>query len=521
MLDCLLRQASVAVRVSRRGGSDLGRALSKLCSSETSLRSLGEAATVLSQTLVGSSLIPASVRLPDSPLADAASWQDVSASTISPDITASRIKWELPPTFDPLPYLPARLQAAFIDPESLRLPQEDWPAPPPPARVHASQAELESLLAKLDAAGALALVSRSEVPDWSEACGLFRVAKDADHDRLILNPTVVNGRMRSIADATLRLGAGFLLTRIVLDSHEWLELCSDDLREFYYTFQVSRARARRNVLRVVLRDSFARTLSCWSSDLAGSAVCPALSVLAMGDNLAVEIAQSAHEGLLRSVGALEPSERVVARRPLPRGPFYEMLNIDDHTSLLRVSHAGTSHSAVASSSERRDLLAFEASEREYKRVGLVQHQGKRTRRATHATLVGAEVEGRIGVISAPLVRLCALTRLTLLQCQLPRTTLGILQSLVGSWTQAFLYRRPLLSVFTKIFVFISSLEGHDPAEPLVLPPYIRDELLLCCALGPFAKTNLRARSSSFLYGTDASLVKGAVVRAAVEEPVSR
>ena len=155
----------------------------------------------------------------------------------------------------------------------------------------------------------------------------------------------------------------------MLDSREWLELCSDDLREFYYTFRVSHTRARRNVLRAVLRESFARTLSCWSPDLAGSAVCPALAVLAMGDNLAVEVAQSAHEGLLRSVGALEPSERVVARRPLPRGPFYEMLNIDDHTGLMRVSHAGTSRSAVASSSERRDLRAFEASEAEYQRVG--------------------------------------------------------------------------------------------------------------------------------------------------------
>ncbi len=137
MLDCLLRQASVAVRVSRRGGSDLGRALSKLCASETSLRSLGEAATALSETLVGSSLIPASLRLPDTPLADAAAWRDVSASTVSLDITASRIKWELPPTFDPRPFLPAPLQAAFDDPESLRLPREDWPPAPPPARVHA------------------------------------------------------------------------------------------------------------------------------------------------------------------------------------------------------------------------------------------------------------------------------------------------------------------------------------------------------------------------------------------------
>eukprot|EP00969_Alexandrium_andersonii_P251975 11137106-Alexandrium_andersonii.AAC.1 len=52
----------------------------------------------------------------------------------------------------------------------------------------------------------------------------------------------------------------------------------------------------------------------------------------MGGNLAVEIANSAHEGVLKKLcGALRPDEQIIYKRPFPRGPFYEMLNIDDHT----------------------------------------------------------------------------------------------------------------------------------------------------------------------------------------------
>ncbi len=319
MIASLLRQASIAVRVSRKGDSDLGRALSKLCSAETSLRSLGDAVSALSQTMVGSSLIPSSVRLPDDDsLTDAACWRDVSAATVDLEVQASQIKWALPPSFDPEPFLPPDLLAAYRDPEVLRLPRDSWPDPLPPARVHASRADLEALVRKLDEAGALSLIPRDEVADWDEACGLFRVAKDAEHDRLILNPTVINSRMSSLSRSTKRLGVGFLLTRLELAEGEWYELSSDDLREFYYTFRVTEARARRNVLRTTLSDSFARTLRAWRPDLAGRTLRPALAVLATGDNLAVEIAQSAHEGLLRSIGALQPECRLIGRQPVPR-----------------------------------------------------------------------------------------------------------------------------------------------------------------------------------------------------------
>ena len=223
VLTCIYRQVSVAVRTSRRGSSDLGRALSKLCSAETSLRSLGEGVHILSQTLIGSSGIPTSLRNPSDSSADliaATGWPDVSSSALDLNVQASRIKWELPPSFDPRPFLPADLSAYFDDPELLRLASADWVPDLVPAKVHATRPELELLLTKLDAAGALILIDRAEVSDWDEACGLFRVPKDADHDRLILNPTVINSRMETFSRSTKRLGVGFLLTRLDLEEGE-------------------------------------------------------------------------------------------------------------------------------------------------------------------------------------------------------------------------------------------------------------------------------------------------------------
>ena len=54
------------------------------------------------------------------------------------------------------------------------------------------------------------------------------------------------------------------------------------------------------------------------------------------DNAAVEIANSAHECLLKSFCALRPSEHVIHELPFPRKPYVDMLNIDDHASLQKL-----------------------------------------------------------------------------------------------------------------------------------------------------------------------------------------
>ena len=94
---------------------------------------------------------------------------------------------------------------------------------------------------------------------------------------------------------------------------------------------------------------------------------------AMGDNMAVEIANAAHEGVLRSFGALPPREQAVHRAPLPRGSFVEMFGIDDHAGFQNMSWSGTA--PRPDDPARRGRQAFAACDRGHPWVGLVRHPG--------------------------------------------------------------------------------------------------------------------------------------------------
>eukprot|EP00974_Lingulodinium_polyedra_P113098 10947168-Lingulodinium_polyedra.AAC.1 len=147
----------------------------------------------------------------------------------------------------------------------------------------------------------------------------------------------------------------------------------------------------------------------------------------MGDNLAVEIANSAHEGVLkRLAGGLREDEQIVHRSPFPRGPFYEMLNIDDHTGLQVV---GPGAGPPAAAAPRRDRELFARCDEVYAQVGLVQHPGKKTRCARRKVAIGAEIDGTRGLVSAPAIRTTALARLTLQQVILGRSTPALFVSI--------------------------------------------------------------------------------------------
>ena len=196
------------------------------------------------------------------------------------------------------------------------------------------------------------------------------------------------------------------------------------MREFYYTFKVSSARARRNALAAVCDAEDFREFACWDPALAGRRVVPALAALAMGDSLAVELAQASHLGLLQQeVGACRASELVVYRAPFPRGPFWEILAIDDHVGIQAVSPATLP-------SARRDREVFQKADTVYPAVGLCQHP-KKIREADNHTVVGGEIERRFCTIAAPRLRTAVLIALTLEQIRLRTSTPRLFACLVS------------------------------------------------------------------------------------------
>lgn len=188
------------------------------------------------------------------------------------------------------------------------------------------------------------------------------------------------------------------MAKVQLSEGQVLRISADDLAEMYYTFKVPEIRARRNCLRMVFQHHELQHLSCYDPSIHhGKKLYISLSALAMGDSLAVEIAQQAHHQVLfQLAGAMRDSERVCYRRCFPRGPFFELLAIDDHIGLQIVSWEDFKNQKPA-----RDTEVFKRAESAYRQVGLVQHQKKKRRCVTEGTFLGSEVDGKVGRVSAP------------------------------------------------------------------------------------------------------------------------
>lgn len=242
---------------------------------------------------------------------------------------------------------------------------------------------------KWDERGACRVVAASQVAPI-ETVGLFCVPKDAEWDRLKLNPTVINSRCYGYSSYTKTLAPGYLIASIQLHPDENLLISSDDLCEFYYTFKVSARRAQRNAIGLVFHGSELQHLKWFDPALRDSQCYICLGTLAMGDALAVEIAQQSHFNLLRTLaGSMKGDEVLQYRLPCPRGPFYELLTIDDHIGLQRVKRGQPPEELC----QTRAHEVFAASERAYKEVQLTAHPGKRQRQVEHATVLEAEVLG--------------------------------------------------------------------------------------------------------------------------------
>ena len=103
--------------------------------------------------------------------------------------------------------------------------------------MHCSKDEFLELVHRWDKLGACRLI-RADQKDFDEAVGIFCVAKDSSHDRLIINPKTINSRMWTISDYTRELAPGCLLGLLRLQPHEIYRFSADDLSDFYYTFCV-------------------------------------------------------------------------------------------------------------------------------------------------------------------------------------------------------------------------------------------------------------------------------------------
>ena len=192
---------------------------------------------------------------------------------------------------------------------------------------------------------------------------MFKVEKDVWWDRLIFNPTVSNSRCWSFSQFTKMLGQGYGLCRFILRDNQYLRISIDDLRDMYYTFLASYKMSLHNTLNVSFKGRDFKGFNAWRPELDDCAVLPGLVGLAMGFLLAVEIAQASHLGVLQKLAhCCRPAELVSGHLPIPRSDFVELLTIDDHLGLQKVTYG--KHET------HRDTVVFEACDSAYARLVL-------------------------------------------------------------------------------------------------------------------------------------------------------
>ena len=348
----------------------------------------------------------------------------------------------------------------------------------------------------------------STTKDFDEAVGLFCVPKDDTHDRLIVNPKTINSRMFSISSATRDLAPGSMLSLLSLEPGFAYRFNADDLTDFYYTFKVSENRASRNAIRQKFSWEELQHLQCVGDELRGKTLLVCLKTLAMGDSLAVEIAQQSHCQVLQKLcGAMLLNESLRYRFPVPRSDFIELLAIDDHVGIQKVSLQELSEHVP-----KRDSQVFAASETAYQRVGLIQHPKKRKRGLTQGIILGADFDGLKGKVMAPRNRVVILCLVSSAIARIGTCTRKVLSVLLGCWIHVLLFRRVLFSVIDDLFRQGSEL---PPDQVFCLSRKARSELQLLSVLGPLAQSDLKATYSSTLYCTDASPQAGAVISAPI------
>jgi hypothetical protein len=378
--------------------------------------------------------------------------------------------------------------------------------------VHCSKDNFAGLLKKLDETGRLALFRQGETREKfaSGAFSVTSVIKDLRYDRFIVDSRPRNELEQSSARWVRSLAAGDLLCHLVLGEGEKILASTNDARDFYNLFEVSRNRSARNAFALHLAPEECRRygLTCWDEKFADCEyVVPALSTLAMGDAQAVELAQTAHLGLALQKGILSPERMVALRLPLPRARVGGIV-IDDFVSLARVPRSLVSAGPTPS----EGALLADKMQDAYREVGLIPREDKAQRDFTKCSFWGIDLDGGRGLVRGSLKRAVPLAYLVSQVIEIDFVTVGLLEMIAGGFIALFVRRR-MMCLLDEVF---RAMRGRSQDNILQLGPELRAELLTLVGLVPAAVTDIRAEFCSRAYTVDASDWGEAVRRAPLD-----
>ena len=371
-------------------------------------------------------------------------------------------------------------------------------------------------------------------------CRVFNAYKNSQKDRQIGDRRLPNAEERHIDGPSAFLPQGQLLCNMWTPRFKvGLRGSITDRRDFYHQAAVSDARSQSNLLpfvfphgtfpdleaglaqktkmkkrsREVGGDGFGCRFYGGPPPVAGDGCYVGFGSLYQGDHLGVEFALASHERLLSSKGLLVPERRIQGHAIFPTTLDYEGLIIDDYFYL-------SSQPLRAKPEESNAYRALAEATSIYGSAGLAGSPEKDVEAENVFKAAGAEVISTDAVVrkglltvGSPGEKRLALGLLSLRAAALPCISGRLASRLSGNWVSVLLYRRCFSSVVSEFFMVAAEAERIKEGSHLVpLTRSVAQELVLLAIFSPLMVANVAADVSPWLFSTDASMEKGAIVK---------
>eukprot|EP00438_Fugacium_kawagutii_P035919 Skav227992 [mRNA] locus=scaffold390:150806:154332:- [translate_table: standard] len=295
--------------------------------------------------------------------------------------------------------------------------------------------------------------------------GLFSVSKQefkngVELGRLIMNLRPLNSLCRSLVADTGTLPSVTNMSAFYLEEGQLLTMSSEDIRCFFYIYQVPKAWERYLGFAMEVDDELVPHQ--WK----GQRCVLVSKVLPMGWINSVGVAQHLHRVVVRrclheQLPHIGGESEVRRDKPFTQHHHLFRIYLDNFDELKKVD-AATAELIEGSTSELVHKLRGA-----YLEKGLPRHEGKTVSQSFQAEIQGAWVDGKKGIAMAKPSKIAKYVKLTLELLLRGRASQRELQVVGGGMVYLAMYRRPLLSGLNQIWKAIVHLDKR----PNSLTPY--------------------------------------------------
>ena len=452
--------------------------------------------------------------------------------------------------WDASEFLSEELCFAYRYPDSLLFDHVPKPGEYP-MKMDSAMMEVGKLAKLWDIRGLLGLHDidlASERPH--ELVKVFNCLKNVECDRQIGDRRGRNlCEMKVCGPSSSLPAAADLLDFFVDSAKETLSIICTDRRDFYHQFATTWNRTLSNTVGPVLPLDLLRDLDAFKAfatakqfrkkqpreqrgdclgtyqrqsfrrcDQGHAMIC--FKSILQGDHAGVEIATDGHAGLLQAYGLLDRHSRLVADRPFEGDDLLQGLVIDDFFAISKI-RTGDKTSAA--------LKCLRVSKQAYSDFEILGSDDKDVIGARKAKVIGASIDasnqtqcrGHV-LVGSPAAKRYGLSWISLQISQLVSTSDSLHLCVLGGWSSILMFRRPFMSILQKSFGLVDTMTFDASCPKIIgLPRPVAGELTLLSVLCPLMTSDLAAQMSEWTYATDASLSKGAIVKARLAEEVSK